>query len=70
MEKDNFRYNKELGGGALLDAAAYTVRVSQLFLRDDIKVEAATLNTQNTEVDLFGGAYLKSPNGSFSEVAF
>ena len=31
---------------------------------------AATLNTMNTEVDLFGGAYLKSPNGMFAEVAF
>jgi NDP-hexose-3-ketoreductase len=70
LEKDNFRYNSELGGGALLDAAAYTVRVSQYFLGNDIKVEAATLNTMNTEVDLFGGAYLKAPNGMFAEVAF
>jgi len=70
LEKDNFRYNSELGGGALLDAAAYTVRVSQYFLGNDIKVEAATLNTMNTEVDLFGGAYLKAPNGIFAEVAF
>lgn len=69
LEKDNFRYNSELGGGALLDAAAYTVRVSQYFLGNDIKVEAATLNTMNTEVDLFGGAYLKAPNGMFAEVA-
>ncbi len=70
LDQNNFRYNKELGGGALLDAAAYTVRASQLFLGDDIKVEAATLNTMNTDVDLFGGAYLKSPNGMFAEVAF
>ncbi|MDB4534348.1 Gfo/Idh/MocA family oxidoreductase, partial [Vicingaceae bacterium] len=70
LDGDNFRYNKELGGGALLDAAAYTVRAAQLFLGNDIRVEAATLNTMNTEVDLFGGAYLKSPNGMFAEVAF
>ncbi|PCI97357.1 MAG: NDP-hexose-3-ketoreductase [Flavobacteriales bacterium] len=70
LDKDNFRYNKALGGGALLDAAAYTIRVSQLFLGEDLKVEAATLNTMNTEVGLFGGAYLKASNGSFSEVAF
>ena len=70
LDNDNFRYNAALGGGALLDAAAYTVRVSQLFLGNDIKVEAATLNTMNTEVDLFGGAYLKAPDGIFAEVAF
>lgn len=70
LDKDNFRYNKELGGGALLDAAAYTIRTSQLFLGNDIKVEAATLNNLNTEVDLFGGAYLKASNGMFAEVAF
>lgn len=70
LDSNNFRYNKELGGGALLDAAAYTIRASQLFLGDDIWVEAATLNNMNTEVDLFGGAYLKSENGLFAEVAF
>lgn len=70
LDKDNFRYNAELGGGALLDAAAYTVRASQLFLGNDIWVEGATLNNLDAEVDLFGGAYLKSESGMFSEVAF
>ena len=70
LPDDNFRYNKVLGGGALLDAAAYTVRASQLFLGDDLTVEAATLNHQSAEVDLYGGAYLKAGNGLFSEVAF
>lgn len=70
LANDNFRYNKTLGGGALLDAAAYTVRASQLFLGDDLMVAASTLNDENTEVDIFGGAYLKSKSGAFSEVAF
>ena len=70
LDGDNFRYNLALGGGSLMDAAAYTVRASQLFLGNDIWVEGATLNNMNTEVDLFGGAYLKSKNGMFAEVAF
>ncbi|MGB0887832.1 MAG: Gfo/Idh/MocA family protein [Vicingaceae bacterium] len=70
LDKDNFRYNAAAGGGALLDAAAYTVRASQLFLGSDLWVEGATLNNMNTEVDLFGGAYLKSEAGMFAEVAF
>ena len=70
LDPQNFRYNKELGGGALLDAAAYTVRVSQLFLGNDLGVEAATLNHLDSEVDIYGGAYLKAEDGSFAEVAF
>lgn len=70
LANDNFRYNKTLGGGALLDAAAYTVRVSQLFLGDDLTVAASNLNYMNAEVDIYGGAYLKSKTGAFSEVAF
>ena len=70
LDKDNFRYNAAAGGGALLDAAAYTVRASQLFLGNDLWVEGATLNNLDAEVDLFGGAYLKSESGMFAEVAF
>ncbi|MCB9334555.1 MAG: Gfo/Idh/MocA family oxidoreductase [Flavobacteriales bacterium] len=70
LPNDNFRYDKELGGGSLLDAAAYTLRASQLFLGNDISVEAASLNYINQEVDIYGGAYLKGTNGSFSELAF
>lgn len=70
LPEDNFRYNKELGGGALLDAAAYTIRASQLFLGYDISVEASSLNYLNHDVDIYGGAYLKGNNGIFSEVAF
>ena len=70
LEKDNFRYNKALGGGALLDAAAYTIRASQLFLGNDLKVQAASLNNYGQEVDVYGGGFLKTNNGSFAEVAF
>lgn len=71
LPEDNFRYNRALGGGALLDAAAYTVRASQLFLGNDISVQAACLNsTGRGDVDIYGGAFLSTPNGAFSEVAF
>ena len=70
LPSDNFRYNKKLGGGALLDAAAYTVRASQLFLGNDLEVKAASLSYNENGVDIFGGAFLKNKNGLFSEVAF
>ena len=68
----NIRYQKELGGGALLDAGAYPIKVSQLFLGNDLIVKAAALkyNTSN-EVDIWGGGFLKQANGPlFSEIAF
>jgi NDP-hexose-3-ketoreductase len=68
---DNFRYNKELGGGALLDAAAYTVRASQLFFGNDLNVQAAQLNTiNNKEVDIYGGAFLTDSKGTVMQLAF
>lgn len=71
-DSGNIRYNKALGGGALLDAGAYTLKVSQLLLGLDLKVAAANLNQEKgSEVDIWGGAYLKQSGGAvFSEVAF
>lgn len=71
LDEDNIRYNKELGGGSLLDAGAYTLKASQLFLGEDLKVQAASLKTDEKYcIDIFGGAFLKSGNGLFAEVAF
>lgn len=68
---NNFRYNKALGGGALLDAAAYTIRASQLFLGEDLVVKAANLiSPDGQEVDIYGGAYLSNAAGAFAEVSF
>lgn len=70
-DKTNIRYQKTLGGGALLDAGAYVVKATQLFLGYDISVKAATLRYDDSEVDLGGGAFLKQNNGSvYSEVSF
>lgn len=70
LDRSNFRYNKELGGGALLDAGAYTISASLMFLGNDLQVKAATLNYDGCEVDIHGGAYLQSADGKFAEVAF
>jgi len=71
-DKSNIRYQQELGGGALLDAGAYPVKVSQLILGNDLEVKAANLNTANGDsVDIWGGAYLSQRNGNlFSEISF
>lgn len=71
-DDDNIRYQKNLGGGALLDAGAYTTKVSQILLGLGLQVKAASLNSAPArEVDIWGGAYLEHPeNGVFASLAF
>jgi len=70
--KDNIRYNKSLGGGALLDAGAYPIKISQIFLGYDLEVKGASLKMDDkSEVDIWGGGFLKQKEGQlFSEIAF
>ena len=72
LDLSNIRYNKELGGGALLDAAAYPIKISQILIGEEIEVKASSLNFDVEKgVDIWGGAYLKQKSGSlFSEIAF
>lgn len=71
-DANNIRYQKELGGGALLDTGAYPLKISQIFLGNNLSVKAATLNTPaEKQVDIWGGAYLQQQNGNiFAEIAF
>ncbi|TIH18049.1 gfo/Idh/MocA family oxidoreductase [Marinifilum sp. JC120] len=71
-EADNIRYQKKLGGGALLDSGAYPAKISQYFLGDDVSVGAAKLFVDPQRgVDTWGGAFIKQNNGPlFSEIAF
>jgi predicted dehydrogenase len=70
--ENDIRYRKNLGGGALLDAGAYTLKIAQILLGLDIAVCSANLNyQQGKEVDIWGGAYVKQKNGElFGELAF
>ena len=70
--KENIRYIKELGGGALYDAGAYPIKISQIFLGQDIEVSSANLwYDDEKNVDIWGGAYLRQKEGPlFAEIAF
>ena len=62
---DNIRYNAALGGGALLDAGAYPLKILQVFLGSGIKVLAATSHFDASKcVDLWGSAFLGSDDDS------
>ena len=64
-DSNNIRYQEKLGGGALLDAGAYPMKLAQIFLGNDIKVVSATSSFQDgIEVDIWGGGMIKQINGS------
>ncbi|RZK25176.1 MAG: Gfo/Idh/MocA family oxidoreductase, partial [Flavobacterium sp.] len=66
----NIRYQKDIGGGALLDAGAYTLMASQFFLGSNQEVLACSLENLNYQVDFQGSIMLKSSNGVVSQLAF
>lgn len=67
---NDFRYNKELGGGALLDCGGYTFKLATLLLGDDIKIKQAHAYYRNgIDVDISGDAVLQSEKGT-AQVSF
>ena len=68
-ENSNIRYNKSLGGGALLDAGAYTLMAAQIFMGDSLKIESSYLNIIN-EVDFHGSAILTNENNVIGNIYF
>lgn len=67
----DFRYNKKLGGGALLDCGGYTIRLAEVFLGKKICVDTAKLNyVTGCDVDLYGTATLQNEKGMVAQIAF
>lgn len=68
---DDFRYKKELGGGALLDCGGYPVRLALELLGESAQVTQARLvQPVGYEVDLFGSAVLENENGMCAQISF
>lgn len=71
LSEDNFRYDPDMGGGALLDAGAYMAKLSHWFLGDSTQVRAANLHLDaDRKIDIHGTAYLSNDNGLTAEVAW
>ena len=68
---NDFRYNKALGGGALLDAGGYTIKYASMLLGESTKlVYAQSQFIDEFEVDISGSAALVNENGVTAQVAF
>lgn len=67
----DFRYNKKLGGGALLDAGGYCMKYAHYLLGDTTKVVAAKANyIDGFEVDMYGSATMVNNKGDVAQIAF
>lgn len=67
----DFRYNKELGGGALIDAGGYTLKYASMLLGTGAKVRYAQMNAlDGFEVDMYGSGALTNQEGVTVQVAY
>jgi dTDP-3,4-didehydro-2,6-dideoxy-alpha-D-glucose 3-reductase len=70
-DPDDIRYRHDLGGGALLDVGAYTLRASRLFLGSELTVAGSSLrHDQRLGVDTAGSALLVSAQDVVAQLSF
>lgn len=68
---NDFRYNKALGGGALLDAGGYCMKYANWLLGGDSHVVTAQANyIDGFEVDMYGSATMSNTEGQIAQLAF
>lgn len=68
---NDFRYNKALGGGALLDAGGYCMKYANNLLGGNAKVVTAQINDiQGFEVEMYGSATMVNDMGTVAQLAF
>lgn len=69
--QNDFRYNKVLGGGALLDCGGYTFKYASMLLGPTAKMKyAQSNNIEGFSVDMYGSAALVNDKGVTAQVAF
>ena len=69
--KTDFRFNKTLGGGALLDCAGYTMRCATYFLGRSARVVAgAKKGVEGFEVDMYGIATMCNDEGVSAQLGW
>lgn len=68
---NDFRYNKKLGGGALIDAGGYTLKYASMLLGEDARVRYAQMNgLEDFEVDIYGSGALTNSEGVTVQIAY
>ena len=70
LEKDNYRYRRDLGGGALLDAGSYTIHAARLFFQSEPTKVYSVLNNNGREVETHGSILLDFGNKQTAVLSF
>ncbi len=69
--QNDFRYNKALGGGALLDCGGYTMKYASMLLGPTAQLKyAQSNNIEGFSVDMYGSAALVNDEGVTAQIAF
>lgn len=69
--RNDFRYNKALGGGSLFDAGGYTLKYARHLLGPTARIISSHLTyTDGFDVDICGCATLVNDKGHVAQVAF
>lgn len=67
----DFRYNENLGGGALYDCGGYTIKYASYLLGESAKLVCAkSYYEAESNVDIFGSATLVNKEGVVAQVSF
>ena len=67
----DFRYNKALGGGALLDAGGYCIKYASWLLGDSARLVCANSYYEpDYEVDIFGSCTMTNDKGTVVQMSF
>ena len=68
---NDFRYNKALGGGALLDAGGYCMKYASWLLGDTARLVCANAYYEpEFEVDIFGSCTMTNDEGTIVQMSF
>jgi predicted dehydrogenase len=67
---DNFRYKKDLGGGAILDAGAYTVHAARHFFGSEPIEIFSTIGNEGHDVETRGAVMLNFGEGKTAHLVF
>jgi len=69
--QNDFRYNKDLGGGALLDCGGYTMKYASMLLGPTATIKyAQSNNIEGFSVDMYGSAAMVNDEGVTAQIAF
>lgn len=69
--QNDFRYNKALGGGALLDCGGYTMKYASMLLGPTAILKYAQSNKiEGFSVDMYGSAAMVNDKGVTAQIAF